>query len=44
MDLRATRYGTCSYTPSGSIDDLGSGAYYLVEVDDLYRRKYARKP
>ena len=44
MDLRAKRYGACDYEPSGSVSDLFPGTYYLVGVDKLYRRTYARKP
>ena len=44
MDLRATRYGTCDYEPSGALDELQPGAYYLTKVDKLHRRSYARKP
>lgn len=44
MDLRATRYGKCEYEPSGSVEELLPGAYYLLKVDALHRRSYARKP
>lgn len=44
MDLRATRYGACDYEPSGAVSELFPGAYYLVKVDKLHRRTYARKP
>lgn len=32
-----------SFTPKGSIDLLEKGTYYLVEIDDRYRRKYEVK-
>ena len=44
MDLRAKRYGQCDYEPSGAVDELWPGAYYLVKVDSLHRRTYARVP
>ena len=44
MDLRASRYGKCDYEPSGAIDELFPGAYYLVKIDGKHRRTYARKP
>ena len=44
MDLRAARYGKCDYEPTGSVDALAPGTYYLEKVDQLYRRTYARKP
>ena len=40
---RASRYGKAGYEPSGSVDDLFPGSYYLVKVDELHRRTYARK-
>ena len=42
MDLRAARYGTAGWTPSGPTDALFPGTYYLAEVDALHRRTYAR--
>ena len=42
MDLRAARYGTAGWTPSGPLDALFPGTYYLAEVDALHRRTYAR--
>ncbi|CAH2350183.1 hydroxymethylglutaryl-CoA synthase [[Candida] railenensis] len=32
-----------SFKPEGSIDHLATGTYYLTEIDDKYRRKYAKK-
>ena len=43
MDHRASRYGKCGYKPSGSVDDLFAGTFYLAEVDELHRRSYGRK-
>lgn len=42
MDLRASRYGTAGYEPSGSVGDLFPGTYYLASVDELHRRAYGR--
>ena len=44
MDLRARRYGTADYEPSGSVDEMLPGAYYLTKVDALHRRTYERTP
>ena len=43
MDLRAKRYGKGDYEPTGAVADLFPGTYYLVKVDALHRRTYARK-
>jgi len=32
------------YQPTGSIDILDPGVYYLVDVDSMHRRSYARRP
>lgn len=32
-----------SYKPYGSIENLSKGAYYLVEIDEMFKRKYAQK-
>ncbi|OQR90979.1 hydroxymethylglutaryl-CoA synthase, partial [Thraustotheca clavata] len=44
LDLREKSHGLKSYKPLQSIDTLFPGTYYLVEIDDKHRRKYARKP
>jgi hydroxymethylglutaryl-CoA synthase len=31
------------YQPAGAIETLHPSAYYLVEVDSMYRRRYARR-
>ncbi|OOQ87833.1 Hydroxymethylglutaryl-CoA synthase [Penicillium brasilianum] len=41
--LREQAYQQKSYTPAGSIDALAPGTYYLVEVDEMFRRTYAVK-
>ncbi|CAI5929372.1 unnamed protein product [Closterium sp. NIES-64] len=43
MHLMESRYGACSFTPATPTDRLQPGTYYLTQVDDLYRRTYARK-
>jgi len=32
------------YTPVGSVEDLFPGTYYLTNIDEKFRRTYARKP
>ncbi|KAK7608846.1 hydroxymethylglutaryl-coenzyme A synthase C terminal-domain-containing protein [Phyllosticta paracitricarpa] len=32
-----------SFTPQGAVDTLFPGTYYLTEIDDMFRRKYAVK-
>lgn len=32
-----------NYKPTGSIDDIASGAYYLTEINDMFQRKYEIK-
>jgi hydroxymethylglutaryl-CoA synthase len=41
--LREKAHQKKNFNPEGSIDALGSGTYYLTEVDDMFRRKYAVK-
>ncbi|XP_053614969.1 hydroxymethylglutaryl-CoA synthase 1 [Plodia interpunctella] len=43
MDLRTANYHTAPYTPTGSIDVLFPGTYYLTNIDDQRRRTYDRK-
>eukprot|EP00298_Acanthocystis_sp_HF-20_P002800 c13188_g1_i1.p1 GENE.c13188_g1_i1~~c13188_g1_i1.p1 ORF type:complete len:447 (-),score=160.14 c13188_g1_i1:27-1367(-) len=44
LELRSKSHGQSNYTPSGSIDSIASGAYYLESVDSQYRRQYKQKP
>lgn len=44
MLLREKNHNAGQYTPSGSLDNIWPGAYYLEEIDAKYRRKYGRKP
>ncbi|OWR50639.1 hydroxymethylglutaryl-CoA synthase 1 [Danaus plexippus] len=43
MQIRTENYHTAPYEPSGSIDILFPGTYYLVKIDDQRRRTYDRK-
>ena len=44
MLLREKNHNAGQYTPTGSLDNIWPGAYYLEEIDAKYRRKYGRKP
>jgi hydroxymethylglutaryl-CoA synthase len=44
LKLREERYGKAGFAPSEPVDDLFPGTFYLTEVDNLYRRSYARIP
>ncbi|KAJ5210979.1 Hydroxymethylglutaryl-CoA synthase [Penicillium cf. griseofulvum] len=41
--LREKAYQQRDYTPVGDVDALAPGTYYLVHVDEMYRRTYAVK-
>lgn len=43
LDLREGKYGKAPMTPSGSIDDISAGSYYLVDVNDKHHRTYEKK-
>jgi hydroxymethylglutaryl-CoA synthase len=43
LKIREETHNAVSYTPVGSVDDLWPGAYYLAEIDSMYRRTYARR-
>lgn len=43
MQVRTENYHTAPYEPSGSIDILFPGTYYLNKIDDQRRRTYDRK-
>ncbi|KAI5967233.1 ERG13 [Candida theae] len=43
IGLREDAHLQKSFKPKGSIDNLPVGTYYLLEVDDKYRRKYGVK-
>lgn len=42
MEVRTKNYHTAPYSPSGSIEVLFPGTYYLIEIDDQRRRTYDR--
>ena len=44
MLLREKNHNAGQYTPSGSLDNIWPGAYYLEEIDAKYRRKYGKRP
>ncbi|KAJ5520892.1 hypothetical protein N7463_001345 [Penicillium fimorum] len=41
--LREKAYQQKSYTPVGSVDSLALSTYYLVHVDEMFRRSYEKK-
>ncbi|ODQ68293.1 hydroxymethylglutaryl-CoA synthase [Nadsonia fulvescens var. elongata DSM 6958] len=41
--LREKAHLCKNFTPTGSIETIRSGTYYLTNVDDMYRRTYAIK-
>ncbi|KAJ0275394.1 hypothetical protein COL940_008844 [Colletotrichum noveboracense] len=41
--LRLKAYGAKSFEPSGSIEHMAPGTYYLKEIDESYRRTYVVK-
>ena len=41
--MRENAYQRKDYIPEGSVEVLAEGTYYLVEVDSMFRRKYAVK-
>ncbi|CCE82471.1 Piso0_002198 [Millerozyma farinosa CBS 7064] len=43
IELREKAHLQHSFKPSGSIDHLPKGTFYLTEIDDKFRRKYERK-
>jgi hydroxymethylglutaryl-CoA synthase len=42
-ELRHKAHGKKNYKPQGRVDTISKGAYYLVNIDDMFRREYARK-
>uniref|UniRef100_A0A8D2GZ82 Hydroxymethylglutaryl-CoA synthase n=1 Tax=Urocitellus parryii TaxID=9999 RepID=A0A8D2GZ82_UROPR len=44
MKLREDTHHLANYIPQCSIDSLFEGTWYLVRVDEKYRRTYARRP
>ncbi|KAH9893454.1 hydroxymethylglutaryl-CoA synthase [Cubamyces lactineus] len=44
LALREKNHNAGSYTPTGSLDNIWPGAYYLENIDARYRRTYVRAP
>lgn len=44
MEQRQVAFGTKNFKPAVNMDHLEDGAFYLSEVDNMWRRKYERKP
>ncbi|KAK3091985.1 hypothetical protein FSP39_024243 [Pinctada imbricata] len=44
MKLREETHNAAPYTPTGSVDHLFPGTWYLTSIDNMHRRKYERKP
>ncbi|KAI0766978.1 hydroxymethylglutaryl-CoA synthase [Trametes elegans] len=44
LALREKNHNAGSYTPTGSLDNIWPGAYYLENIDAKYRRTYTRLP
>ncbi|KAI9064034.1 hydroxymethylglutaryl-CoA synthase [Trametes sanguinea] len=44
LALREKNHNAGSYTPTGSLDNIWPGAYYLESIDSKYRRFYIRAP
>jgi len=43
MSLRENSFGKSGIVPTGSIDHLDDGTYYLTKIDDAFIRYYAIK-
>ncbi|KAI8138202.1 hydroxymethylglutaryl-CoA synthase [Fennellomyces sp. T-0311] len=43
MKIRESTHNACDYNPSGSLDHIASGVYYIEKIDDKWRRFYKRK-
>lgn len=43
IELREKAHLQKSFKPSGSVDDIASGAYYLVDINDKFQRAYEVK-
>lgn len=41
--LREKAYLSKAYIPQGDVSNIAPNAYYLVKIDDKYRREYAFK-
>ncbi|KAL0234384.1 hypothetical protein PCE1_001420 [Barthelona sp. PCE] len=43
LQIAESRFNTRDYTPTGEINDLTTGCFYLCEVTDSYQRIYTKK-
>jgi hydroxymethylglutaryl-CoA synthase len=43
MDKRDEDYNKCNWQPGDSLEELAEDAYYLLKVDEKWRRTYAKK-
>ncbi|OQE14145.1 hypothetical protein PENFLA_c040G01985 [Penicillium flavigenum] len=43
-NLREKAYQQKSHTPVGSVDSLAPSTYYLIHVDEMFRRSYEKNP
>jgi len=43
MDKRDEDYNKCNWLPGDSLEELADGTYYLLKVDEKWRRTYAKK-
>ena len=43
LDKREKSYNMADYKPTGSLDDLLPGTFYVEDVDSKYRKKYNSK-
>jgi hydroxymethylglutaryl-CoA synthase len=41
--LREENHNAVDYTPSGDLDNILEGAYYLEKIDHMFRRTYKVK-
>jgi len=44
LKLREKNHNAAAYEPEGKLENLWPGAWYLVNIDSKYRRKYAQTP
>ena len=42
-NLRERAHLKKDFTPAGNVDTLVPGTYYLINIDDMFRRTYAIK-
>jgi len=42
MELRAVRYGTCGYEPTGPVANVAPGSFYLAAINEKHHRAYEK--